>query len=294
MTGISGLHWLRPLILATTVALLAGCEGNGDPATAVPSGSSSTPPISVAADSGDGHIHGTYDVGGHELFLDCAGTGSPTVVMLHGIIWSADTYSPSTDWNATRDLMQTRTCAYDRRNVGESGQVPGMSTATDAVEDLHRLLEAAGVEPPYVLAGFSFGGLLSLQYAGTYPDEVDGIILVDATLPLEWELDPPGIVDEVEAELNANEERIDFYGAGAMTALVLDRLPDVPITYLRALRQRDPPEWEEGAYDAALREFIEDLPQGGLVEFNTDHDMLIDIPADVADQIEHLLTRTSA
>jgi pimeloyl-ACP methyl ester carboxylesterase len=211
--------------------------------------------------------------------------------MLHGIVWDAGiAYSPSTDWSATRDLLDTRTCAYDRRNVGESGRVAGMSTATDAVQDLHRLLRTAGVEPPYVLAGFSFGGLLSLQYAGTYPDEVGGIVLVDATLPLEWALDPPRTIPKVKKELNANGERMDFYGAGATSAAVLEDVPDVPITYLRALGVEDPKAWEEGAYGEALHSFMRKLPDGTLVEFDTDHEMLIDIPADVADQIQQVLT----
>jgi pimeloyl-ACP methyl ester carboxylesterase len=293
MTSTSRTLFARPLVLATIVALLAGCGRNGAPATAVTSGSSSAPPPSVVPGSGDGDIHGTYEVGGHELFLDCTGTGSPTVVMLHGIIWKSEFGGGSVDWAATRGALATRTCAYDRRNVGSSEQVPGRSTAIDAIEDLHGLLRAAGVEPPYVLAGYSFGGLLSLQYAGTYPDEVDGIVLVDATLPLEWALDPPLTVPKVKKELNANDERMDFYGAGATSASGLGDLPEVPITYLRALDVTDPKAWEKGAYEEALRKFIHGLPEARLVEFDTDHDMLIDIPADVADQIEQLLTRSS-
>ena len=132
-----------------------------------------------------GSIRGTFDVGGHELFLDCQGNGTPTVVMVHGIVMTPDDNAGggSASWTATRGELGTRTCAYDRRNVGQSGQVPGMSSAADAVADLRGLLQAAGEEPPYVLAGYSFGGLLSLLYAGTYPEEVDGIVLVDATLP---------------------------------------------------------------------------------------------------------------
>jgi pimeloyl-ACP methyl ester carboxylesterase len=226
--------------------------------------------------------------------LDCAGTGTPTVVLLHGSIFEpvdvAD--AGSSQWTWTRDeLGDTRTCAYDRRNVGQSEQVPGMSSAEDAIEDLHGLLRAAGEEPPYVLAGYSFGGLLSLLYAGTYPDEVDGIVLVDATLPLEWDLDPPGIAAQVEEELNANAERIDFYGAGATTDAVLDRLPEVPITYMFALQQDPYPKEWKGAYPAALRTFMRDLPEGRLEEFDTTHDMVYTIPSDVADQIQRLLRR---
>ena len=290
MTVISFARVVRPLVLATTLTTLAGCGLTDDSPSGVSGESSSGPKTpSVSAEAGDGSIHGTFDVDGHELFLDCEGTGSPTVVMVHGIIWDAAYGGGSSDWSSTRDLVQTRTCAYDRRNVGESGKVPGRSTAADAVADLHRLLQTAGVEPPYVLAGYSFGGLLSLQYAGTYPDEVDGIVLVDATLPLEWALDPPSTVPKVKKELNANDERINFYGAGATAAAVLDDLPEVPIAYLRALDVKDPKAWEEGAYGAALHSFLRQLPDGRLVEFETDHDMLTDIPADVANQIQRIL-----
>ena len=293
MTGTSYTRFARPLVLATTLALLAGCGRNVDPATAVTSGSSSSPPPSVTVGSGDGDIHGTYEVDGHELFLDCTGAGSPTVVLLHGIVMEREDVANggSQSWAFTRDeLGDTRTCAYDRRNVGQSEQVPGMSSAEDAIKDLHGLLRAAGEKSPYVLAGYSFGGLLSLLYAGTYPDEVDGIVLVDATLPLEWDLDPPGIAAQVEAELNANAERIDFYGAGATTEAVLDRLPEVPITYMFALQQDYPKEWK-GAYPGALRAFMRGLPDGTLVEYDTTHDMVYTIPSDVADQIQRVLRR---
>jgi pimeloyl-ACP methyl ester carboxylesterase len=297
MTGMSWTRFARPLVLATALTVLAGCgQTDDDPSTTASTGSSSTSPAS-SVELDLGAIHDTYDVGGQELFLDCEGTGSPTVVMVHGIIGEGGDLAGggSPEWDWTRDqLVDTRTCAYDRRNVGQSERVPGMSSAADAIKDLHGLLRAAGEKPPYVLAGYSFGGLLSLLYAGTYPDEVDGIVLVDATLPLEWDLDPPKTRSKVREELNANAERIDFYGAGATTEAVLDRLPEVPITYLRALRQKDPKAWEKGAYEAALQEFVRDLPDGRLVEYDTTHDMVFTIPGDVADQIGRILTRTSA
>jgi pimeloyl-ACP methyl ester carboxylesterase len=53
-------------------------------------------------------------------------------------------------------------------------------TASDAVSDLHALLEAAAIPGPYVLVGHSFGGLFARLYAATYPAEVAGMVLVDA------------------------------------------------------------------------------------------------------------------
>lgn len=298
MTVPSFTRVAQPLVLATALAVLAGCGQTDDPSTPVPTESSSTlPSSSSTVEPGDGAIQGTFDVDGVDLFLDCEGTGTPTVVLMHGSIFEAADLADggSSEWAWTRDeLGDTRTCAYDRRNVGQSEQVPGMSSAEDAIEDLHGLLLAAGEQPPYVLAGYSFGGLLSLLYAGTYPDEVDGIVLVDATLPLEWDLDPPEVAPRVEEELNANAERIDFYGAGATTKAVLDRLPEVPITYMFALQHEPYPKEWKGAYPGALRTFMRGLPEGRLEEYDTTHDMVYVIPGDVADQIHRVLRRVGA
>jgi pimeloyl-ACP methyl ester carboxylesterase len=80
----------------------------------------------------------------------------------------------------------TRVCAYDRpgTSVGEkpsrSDPVPQPTTAQDAVKDLHALLGAAGLTRPYVLVGQSYGGLVVRFFASTYPDDVSGLVLVDA------------------------------------------------------------------------------------------------------------------
>jgi len=53
-------------------------------------------------------------------------------------------------------------------------------TAEDVVSDLHALLAHANVPGPYVLVGHSFGGLFVRLFASTYPNEVVGMVLVDA------------------------------------------------------------------------------------------------------------------
>ena len=82
----------------------------------------------------------------------------------------------------------TRVCAYDRPGTllppdrrSRSDPVPMPRTAADAVDDLHALLSAAGVPGPYVLVGHSLGGIIVRLYAATYPDEVVGLVLVDAS-----------------------------------------------------------------------------------------------------------------
>lgn len=117
------------------------------------------------------------DVGGHRMHLDCAGSGSPTVVLEPG----AGGTSASMGWVAPAVATQTRVCVYDR--AGRGGSEPGVGPQDGArvATDLHTLLHKAGVPGPYVLAGHSFGGLYVRIFAAHYPDEVAGLVLIDST-----------------------------------------------------------------------------------------------------------------
>jgi CubicO group peptidase (beta-lactamase class C family)/pimeloyl-ACP methyl ester carboxylesterase len=126
-----------------------------------------------------GRLDGLFEVDGRQLYLSCVGTGSPTVVLESG------GNDPAAPWFAIERAVApfTRVCTYDRPNTagGASDPVPTPVTAQDAVDDLHGLLAAANVPGPYVLVGHSLGGLINRLYASTYPDEVVGLVLIDAS-----------------------------------------------------------------------------------------------------------------
>jgi pimeloyl-ACP methyl ester carboxylesterase len=137
-----------------------------------------------------GNFAGLVDIGsGRKMYLECRGTGSPTIVLVGGLRASADDWSIS-DKSKPAVFPEvakfTRVCACDRPGtpVGEkpsrSDPVAQPTTAKDAVTDLHALLSAAGETGPYVLVGHSYGGLIVKLYASTYPKEVSGLVLVDA------------------------------------------------------------------------------------------------------------------
>jgi pimeloyl-ACP methyl ester carboxylesterase len=135
-------------------------------------------------------LAGVVDIGhGRKVYLECRGTGSPAVVLVAGLKASAGDWSAATQSGQTvfaEVAKFTRACAYDRPGtpVGEkpsrSDPVRQPTTAGDAAADLHALLGAAGVPGPYVLAGHSYGGLVVTLYASTYPNDVCGLVLVDA------------------------------------------------------------------------------------------------------------------
>jgi len=74
----------------------------------------------------------------------------------------------------------TRVCAYDRAGCGLSDPGPKPRTSGQIADELHILLHNAGIDGPYVLVGHSSGGMNMRVYAGRYPDEVAGLVLVDA------------------------------------------------------------------------------------------------------------------
>ena len=119
------------------------------------------------------------DVGGHSLHLSCTGSGSPTVVLQPG----SGEMSSNHGWIAPAVARDTRVCVYDRAGRGWSEPASTPQDATQIATDLRTLLQRGNVPGPYVLAGHSFGGLYVLTFAAMYPDEVAGMVLIDATDP---------------------------------------------------------------------------------------------------------------
>jgi len=157
-------------------------------AACAPSGSGSrSGPTDEAVD-----VSGTFDIGdGRRMFLECTGSGSPTVILVGGQRASAEDWAivaEDVDSPSVYALVgaDTRVCAYDRPGtpVGEapsrSDPVDQPTTAADMVSDLRALVGAAGIEEPFVIVGHSAGGLAARLYAATYPDDVSGMVLVDA------------------------------------------------------------------------------------------------------------------
>ncbi len=116
------------------------------------------------------------------MHLYCTGEGSPTVVMDAGLPGT------SLSWRLVQTEVAkfTRVCSYDRAGLGWSDPSPSSRTSQRIVDELHTLLANAGIEPPYVLVGHSFGGFTVRLYAARYPHEVVGMVLVDAIHSSEW------------------------------------------------------------------------------------------------------------
>ena len=119
------------------------------------------------------------DVGGFRLHINCAGAGSPTVVVDTGVgDWS-------TSWVGIQGQVakKTRICIYDRAGYGWSEAGPQPRTSQQFVKELYALLKKADIAGPYLLVGHSLGGLTAQLFAYEYSDEVVGAVLVDSLNP---------------------------------------------------------------------------------------------------------------
>ncbi|GAB2859110.1 alpha/beta hydrolase [Pseudoduganella ginsengisoli] len=112
-----------------------------------------------------------------------ASPGNPTVVFQSGlgdgkVVWSQ--VLPAVQQHA-------QVFAYDRPGYGASRMIPGPRDACTIAAEERRVLQVAGVKPPYLLVGHSLGGLYQYVFAKMYPADVAGIVLLDPTHPRHWE-----------------------------------------------------------------------------------------------------------
>jgi len=122
-------------------------------------------------------------VNARRMHINVTGEGSPTVVFESGM------GSSCLSWTLVQSqvVQFTRAVSYDRAGHGWSDPAREPRTAQQIAQELHVLLDAAGVPGPFVLVGHSFGGYVNRAFAHQYRNEVVGMVLVDSVHPAEWE-----------------------------------------------------------------------------------------------------------
>lgn len=121
------------------------------------------------------------DVGGHRLHVHIEGEDRPGPVVLFeaGLSCPLDVWA----WIQPAIARVAPTFAYDRAGLGGSDPGPTPRTAARMLDELDAALAATGTSGPYVLVGHSFGGLLIRAFAQRRPEQVAGMVLVDASHP---------------------------------------------------------------------------------------------------------------
>ena len=118
------------------------------------------------------------DVDGHGVYLDCRGSGSPTVVLEAGLGGTADGWGDVLDGVAAF----TRVCASERPGRGHSDGI-GRHSAMVTARRLHEALAAHGERGPYIVVAHSFGGVYARLFAAAEPGSVRWLVMLDTYEP---------------------------------------------------------------------------------------------------------------
>jgi pimeloyl-ACP methyl ester carboxylesterase len=165
-------RWLRTLLLGLlALALLVPILGAGFQVAAEAADARRFPP--------PGQL---VDVGGYRVHLHVMGaehTTGPTIILEAGAM------SASPQWFRIQPALaeRYRVVAYDRPGMGWSDAAPEPFSPARAATALHTALERAGIAGPYILVGHSLGGIFVRVFAGQYPDDVAGVVLIDPSHP---------------------------------------------------------------------------------------------------------------
>jgi hypothetical protein len=237
-------HLLSLSIIVVAGLLISSCSSNTPSATSKPS----TQPTKIQSPTVNPQSIRSMrvDVGGYQLYVQCMGQGTPTVLFEAGLGEDVSTWD-----HVQPEVSQfTQTCAYDRANIGQSDQRPPSIkiSAQQIAKELHLLLLNGHIPGPYVLIGHSVGGLFMQMYASQYPQDVAGMVLVDSTHPEQATRLAAALGPEFtrEARQSFPAEGMtydDLLAIQAQVDSVRDRFPDVPLIVLARSIFKPGPSW---------------------------------------------------
>ena len=189
--------------------------------------------------------------------VHCRGQGEPTIILENG-----DGFTPWYEASLKRFERLGRVCFY--RRAGYLGEPREVRTVRDQVHDLHQLLSIIGEHSPYVLVGASRAGLHLLVFTQEYPEEVAGLVFLEAQPPTLFSLlkerlgqekpDDPDWVKEFRNDITTGwvrpQEKIDIL-ASVDQAMEVTSLGDRPMVVLVAGNELvGDDEWEKIYADA--------------------------------------------
>lgn len=300
---------------ASTASISSTAAGPSTTSTVLPNPTSPTAPPTTTASEAPSTVAQTdgrpsalldelVDVGGVRVHVRCTGSGAATVLLISG--FEAD----SSAWTAVEPMLsgRARVCSYDRPGTGTSDPAGAIATFTTQADHLRDLLAAVGEPGPYIVVGHSFGGARSVSFASAYPDEVIGLVLVDAS-PADWPEVLCAVADDGSdaatlvrslcagwSEPTSNAEHLDVVAAFADVATVTT-LGALPMAVISAVDRQLPAglathevDRLTDAWDRGQQRWSRLSTRSHLVPVDdSSHDIQLDHPDVVVDQIVRLL-----
>ncbi|MEM6633208.1 MAG: alpha/beta hydrolase [Bacteroidota bacterium] len=202
------------------------------------------------------------DVGDFNLHIHSTGKKSnmPTLILETGQGIPSEHYH----WLSEGLKDSMRVVRYDRAGIGYSDLSHTPRDPSTIAQELHTLLEKAGEEPPYILAGHSFGGLYIRVFTQLYPDEVVGMAFLDSSHPdqqdrlnhpeprdISWILNAVAVLGDVGILGLLDRYKGSIISSEDLPEEVNERFLDYTLDgkYIRGLR--DETKWDQATFDQA-------------------------------------------
>ncbi|HKS37596.1 MAG TPA: alpha/beta fold hydrolase [Verrucomicrobiae bacterium] len=231
----------------------------------------------VLALSASGELPRQVPAGQNRLRMHIIGEGSPAVVF--------DCFGPANleIWNRVQPEVArfARAVAYDHGGYWGSEPGPKPRDARQIARELHAALRNANVRPPFILVGYSFGGPYVRVYAGMYPEDVAGIVLVDPTQEgfMTWLSQHYPEINRVTEKHRIAQDELGSQWLSLNQARET-QLPDVPLALITGMKPQDMltrkllPRWLE-----AHRNWLKEFPRAKhVVTTNSGHDVVFNEP----------------
>jgi pimeloyl-ACP methyl ester carboxylesterase len=252
----------------------------------------------IAGCGGRPGVDGFYEVAGGQVDLWCDGGDGPAVMFLPAI---GGDHSLVPIAEALAD--EAYVCFYDRPGDGETRPPDDPRSAAEDAADLHELIDVAALPAPMTLVAHSYGGLVAVVAAGEHPDDINGIVMVDASHPDQERRMDAVVTPEQRAQLDLELENfpyIDWYASLDEAAAAYASIPDVLMTVITASRGWDgcgadlPCEDLQAVWLEVQGEYGTVVPDARHVVVDTGHYVQDDDPDLVIREIRALLDRIAA
>ena len=237
-------------------------------------------------------------VAGGQLEVWCDGGPGPAVMFLSAI-GGDDSLMPIAERLADRADV----CFYFRPGDGETEPPDAPRSAADDAADLHELLGAAGIPRPVVLVAHSYGGLVAVVETAEHPEDVAGVVLVDASHPDQETRVSAYFTPEQQAISDAelaNFPFVDFTSSLAEAGTAYSSFPDIPLTvitathgFASACEQQLPCDAMQSVWLEVQAEYASLTPGARHVLANTGHYIHEEDPDLVVSEIEAMLERVN-
>jgi pimeloyl-ACP methyl ester carboxylesterase len=213
---------------------------------------------------------------GRSIRMLVTGGGDVTVVFENGA------GAPLEMWGKVQPEVSkfARTVSYDRAGFGLSDDSPLPRDGRHIAGDLRRALLSAGITPPYILVGASFGGPYIRVFAGLYPDDVAAMVLVDPTNDNQ-RFDDVGGVRALESWSDTLDQARASRVPSDVPVSLIDAVSPLEVPFatqaIRALRMKNRPEIEADSLE--YRRWLSTFAGGRLVVTNrSGHNVAIEQP----------------